>query len=114
MSNKLTIVKVMTNDSHPTPADLERWQKIFAEQSMTEEQASATGEVEITHIPAIENEHTITLVKVGDEDYKPTLEDLKVWRDIFEQAAADPDFKIFTHPSVEIDVIKIGKIIEIE
>lgn len=54
------------------------------------------GSVEI-----IPKEH-ITLIKVGDEDYAPTAEDLEKWRDIFDEAKGDPDFKIFTHHKVEV------------
>lgn len=41
-------------------------------------------------------------------------EDLEAWRNVFEEAANDPDFKIFTHPNVEIEVIPVGKIVAVE
>lgn len=111
---KLTIVKVLAWDGHPTFADLERWRQIFEQHQVTEEQATATGEVEIEHIDLSGDEQTITLVKIGGEDHNPTADELETWRDIFEEAMDDKDFKIFTHPAVEIQVVNIGKIIAID
>src|SRR5690606_8812916 len=48
----------------------------------------------------------ITLVKVGSENYKPSQTDLEAWREIFEAAQYNKDFKIFTHEAVTIE--KIG------
>lgn len=48
----------------------------------------------------------LTLVKVGSADFKPTVADLEAWRQIFEQAQNDKDFKVFTHEGV--DVTKVG------
>ncbi len=48
----------------------------------------------------------MTLIKVGSADYKPTFTDLEMWRETFEAAQYDKDFKIFTHEAV--DVQKIG------
>lgn len=45
----------------------------------------------------------LTLVKVGGEDYKPTPADLDSWRQIFEEAQNDKDFKIFTHDKVAVE-----------
>jgi hypothetical protein len=114
MDKKLTIVKVITNDGKPTEADLEKWRQIFAANRMTEEEALATGELEIEHLDIESDEDYITLVKIGDEDYKPSIKDLEAWRNVFEEAKGDPDFKIFTHQVVEIELIKLGKIIAVE
>lgn len=116
MTNKLTIIKVLDkrNDSQVTIQDLERWRSIFADHRMTEEEAVATGDVIIEHIATPENEDYITFVKVGTDDYKPSYEDLEAWRKVFENAIDDPDFKIFTHPGVEIEIIPIGKIVAVE
>ena len=117
MSKKLTIIKVMGVYGRVTPDDIDKWRDIFANHKMTEEEALATGEVEITHIPRPEegeDEHYITLVRVGNKSYSPTADDLKAWRDVFEDAQKDPDFKIFTHPDVDISVIKLGDIIAVK
>lgn len=54
----------------------------------------------------------ITLVKVGDKNSPPTLDELEEWRKIFEDASNDENFKIFTNTSVEIKQIKVnGKLI---
>jgi len=50
-----------------------------------------------------------TLVKIGSPDYKPTPADLESWREIFETAAANKDFKIFTHDAVTIERIGYGQ-----
>jgi hypothetical protein len=42
----------------------------------------------------------ITVVKVGDPDFRPSAEDLEAWRNTFEAARNDPNFKIFTHSAV--------------
>jgi hypothetical protein len=44
----------------------------------------------------------------------PTMEDLETWRDIFSQAAKDPDFKIFTHKDVHVEVLEISKVVTVE
>ena len=52
----------------------------------------------------------LTLVKVGGGDggYKPTFADLESWREIFESAQYDKDFKIFTHEGVTVERIGHG------
>jgi hypothetical protein len=50
----------------------------------------------------------LTLVKIGDADYKPTPVDLEHWRNIFEQAQNDKSFKIFTHNAVAVEPIGFG------
>ena len=47
----------------------------------------------------------LTLVKIGSENYKPTPADLEYWRELFENASYDRDFKIFTHEGVSIERI---------
>jgi hypothetical protein len=49
----------------------------------------------------------LTLVKIGgDEGFRPTHEDLQVWRGIFEDVQYDKDAKIFTHDKISVD--KVG------
>ncbi len=50
----------------------------------------------------------MTLIKIGSPDFKPTFADLENWREIFEQAYADKDFKVFTHDGVAIDIVNRG------
>lgn len=45
----------------------------------------------------------LTLVKIGGEDYKPSPADLDAWRQVFEEAQNDKDFKIFTHDKVSVE-----------
>lgn len=49
----------------------------------------------------------ITLVKVGDSSYTPTPQDLEHWKQIFEEAQTDPDFKIFTHSAVSVTQLEV-------
>jgi hypothetical protein len=115
MGNKLTIIKVLGKNGKVTQEDLEKWRYLFATGEMNAEEAAATGEVTVEVLPEKkEDEHYITLVRIGDEDFSPSFEDLEKWREVFEEAQKDPDFKIFTHPAVEIEVIPIGKVIAVE
>lgn len=50
----------------------------------------------------------LTLVKVGTNDYKPTPDDLETWRNVFEEAQYDKDFKIFTHSGVSVERVGYG------
>jgi len=51
----------------------------------------------------------LTLVKVGSADFKPTPADLENYRNIFESAQYDKDFKIFTNDAVTIERIGYGQ-----
>ena len=46
-----------------------------------------------------------TLVKIGGgtDGFKPTPEDLEMWRQVFEEAESNPNFKIFTHDAVAVE-----------
>lgn len=53
----------------------------------------------------------LTLVKIGSEGgdgLKPTFADLEAWRQVFEEAQYDKDFKIFTHPGVSVERVGYG------
>ena len=48
----------------------------------------------------------LTLVKIGTdgpEGLHPSFADLEAWRQVFEEAQYDSDFKIFTHPGVAVE-----------
>jgi hypothetical protein len=112
---KLTIIKILPKDGTISQDDLDRWHEIFRTNSTTPELAEATGEVkvQVLHSPK-EEEHFITLVKVGSDDHHPTVEELEQWREVFEAAAKDPDFKIFTHHMVDVSVIPLNKVVAVE
>jgi sporulation protein YlmC with PRC-barrel domain len=57
----------------------------------------------ISEIVFKEREPEMTLVKIGSDEFKPTPADLENWKQVFEQAATDKDFRIFTHNAVEIE-----------
>lgn len=121
-NRKLTIVKVLPKNGTISQKDLDTWHEIFRnnhvsglDKSVVEAAAQATGEVEIQHIPTESNgKHFLTLVRVGGDKYTPTHEELEEWRQVFEEASKDPDFTIFTHKDVEIEVIEIGKVVAVE
>ena len=96
--------------------DIEHWRDVFSKNSTGQEINKAIEDnkifVEKVHIP--EDEQYITLVKVGGDTYSPSPKDLEEWKEVFEEANGDTDFKIFTHQNVSIEVIHIGKIIAIE
>lgn len=54
----------------------------------------------------------LTLVKIGSEGMEglhPTHADLEYWRQVFEEAQYDKDFKIFTHPGVAVERVGAGQ-----
>jgi hypothetical protein len=116
-ARKLTIIKVLGHGDHVTKEDLRKWHKMFAEHRTSLKEAVATGEVFAEMIPVRQSdsdENYLTLVRIGEEDHHPTMEELEQWRQVFEEAKNDPDFKIFTHPYVDISVMKIGAIVAVE
>lgn len=117
MADKITIIKILAKDDEflPTRADMVRWHQLFADKKTTVEEAVATGQVEAEVLPEQKaGEYYLTLVTIGDDVYSPSIADLEAYRDLFAAAKGDPDFKIFTHPGIQIDVINIGDIVAIE
>jgi acetyl-CoA acetyltransferase len=114
----ITIVKVLPKHgvAPVSEEDLDRWRQKFAENEKAAlAEGAISGEISVEPLPEkVEGEHYLTVVKVGGDDYTPTCEDLEKWRDVFEDAKGDPDFKIFTHHNVEVEVIHVGKIIDVE
>lgn len=54
----------------------------------------------------------LTLVKIGTdgpEGLHPSFADLDAWRQVFEEAQYDKDFKIFTHPGVAVERVGYGQ-----
>ena len=51
----------------------------------------------------------LLLVKVGDDNYKPTTLELENWRSVFEASKNDPDFKIFSHNAVSVVKFELNK-----
>lgn len=120
MKRKLTIVKISDKNYKPSKEDIEKWQSIFKEAINDKnyechiKQGVKDNEISLEEINIPDDEKIITLVKVGDENYSPSKEDLETWRNVFEEAQKDPDFKIFTHPAINIEIFKIGDIIKVE
>jgi len=51
----------------------------------------------------------LTLVKIGNQEFRPSPVDLENWRHVFEQAQYDRDFKIFTHDAVNVERVGYGQ-----
>jgi hypothetical protein len=51
----------------------------------------------------------LTLVKIGNGEFRPSPVDLEHWRNVFENAAFDKDFKIFTHDAVNVERVGYGQ-----
>lgn len=51
----------------------------------------------------------LTLVKIGNGEFRPTPIDLEHWRNVFEEAQYDKDFKIFTHDAVAVERVGYGQ-----
>jgi hypothetical protein len=116
VNDPVTIIKVGDQNYRPTADDLEHWRQIFTGETSREEMFKKFPHMKDAPIEVIENAfdsdpdyHSVTIVKVGSENFQPTAADLEAWRNIFEEAAYDKDFKIFTHSNVEVEQIKFGK-----
>lgn len=54
----------------------------------------------------------LTLVKIGTdgaEGLHPTFADLEAWRNVFEEAQYDKDFKIFSHAGIAVERVGYGQ-----
>lgn len=54
----------------------------------------------------------LTLVKIGTDSMDglhPTFADLEAWRNVFEEAQYDKDFKVFTHAGVAVERVGYGQ-----
>ena len=54
----------------------------------------------------------LTLVKIGTDGpdgLHPTFADLEAWRNVFEEAQYDKDFKIFTHAGIDVQRVGYGQ-----
>lgn len=47
----------------------------------------------------------LTLVKVGNENYRPTPEDLNKIREIFEEAYTEDKFTVFANSDISVETI---------
>lgn len=47
----------------------------------------------------------LTVVKLGNKDRKPTAADLETWKEVFEAAQHDKDFKVMSYDGVQIERI---------
>ena len=63
---------------------------------------------ESKYVQADQMINPMTLVKVGDADFKPTVADLEAIREMFESAQYDKDFKLFTHNAVTVERVGYG------
>lgn len=63
---------------------------------------------EARYTQAVSMVNPLTLVKIGSADFKPTPEDIASYRDIWEAAEADRNFKVFTHQDVTVEKIGSG------
>jgi hypothetical protein len=105
----LTIVKVGNASYRPSPQDLENWRDVFSgKKSLKDFPHMKSEHVTTEEIDTSSDKHQVVLVKVGNNEYKPTASDLEYWRDIFEMAQYDKDFKIFTHHNINIEVLNFG------
>jgi hypothetical protein len=63
---------------------------------------------EAKYTQAVSMVNPLTLVKIGSTEFKPSPEDISSYRDIWEAAEADRNFKIFTHQDVAVEKIGSG------
>ncbi|HLG27731.1 MAG TPA: hypothetical protein VI423_08095 [Paenisporosarcina sp.] len=95
-------IKLVKLPGQPFPSDLERWRAKYESSDVTPQDLENEGviveEIDATGVG-------MTLVRVGDDTYKPSPQDLGEWRLLLENAACDPDFKIFTNHGIKIEYI---------
>lgn len=63
---------------------------------------------EAKYTQAVSMVNPLTLVKIGSAEFKPSPEDIAAYRDIWEAAEADRNFKVFTHQDVTVEKIGSG------
>lgn len=51
----------------------------------------------------------LTLIKIGNQEFRPTPADLEAWRSVFEEATLDKDFKVITHDAVDVQRVGYGQ-----
>ena len=51
----------------------------------------------------------LTLVKIGSDEFRPGPLDLDAWRQVFEEAQYDKDFKIFASKDIEVERVGYGQ-----
>ena len=51
----------------------------------------------------------LTLVKIGNQEFRPSPVDLEHWRNVFEESQYDKDFKIFTHDAITVERVGYGQ-----
>src|SRR5271165_5447393 len=118
MKKKLIIVKVCAVGYNPSKEDVKHWADLFAGKSnqirenenidkfnLLANNTYIKKEI-IEYTQGSEAEKIITLIKIGDEEYSPTVEDLEEWRNVFREAKNDTNFEIFTHYKVQLEQIK--------
>lgn len=97
------MIKLIKIPGYPSASDLDRWSKRFEAGEPGPDELEREG---IT-VEVLPDNLGCTLVKVGNDEHKPSMTDLEAWRQIFSEAQNDPDFKIFTHDAVTIETIKL-------
>lgn len=106
MKNKFTLIKVGKDNYRATPQDLEFLSGIFDKRSFSAKEIDDYGIV----IEEVEfSDDSMILVRIGKEDYNPTSVDLDHWRQVFEEAQNDKDFKIFTRDKVVVERVEKDK-----
>jgi len=109
--NKLTLVKIGKEDD-PTPSveDLETWKNIFNKAKDDPDfllKLKPNKDICLEELEFDENDGCITLVKLGNKDYIPTIEDIECYRKLFQECSKDHNCIIFTRCPVEVKRFKI-------
>lgn len=103
---KMSKIKLVKLPDHPE--DLKYWNKRFSEDEPSQKELDHAGIIiEEIDMSAEQDASYLTMVKVGSQSYHPSPADLEEWRQVFENAKGNPDFKIFTHDAVEIQRVKL-------
>ena len=111
---KLTIVKIIDKDFHPTNKDAQRWNDLMVQGDQNEIDAlSLNGKLEYFTISRDSTKKQLMLVKLENEHVTP--QELEAWREIFSEIENDPYATIiYSGGSIDISVIDIGDIAAVE
>ncbi len=110
--NKFTVIKVLSNKEKILKQDVEKYKKLFLDKEKSLQESIEKEEVFLEHIPKIEK--SITLVRVGNDNYQPTPEEIETFREAFKEAMESDNGFVVVPKYVEVDVIDVDSVLEIE
>lgn len=101
MTTKLTVIKVMGSPSEEYMHSLRR-------RVEDEEDVSKDPNIKIETIEFTNSVPHMTLIKLGSDKFTPGRREFNDFKEVFEHAKDDPDFKVITHDWVQVETVPVG------